>query len=142
MRFPEFIEFDNGTTKLPINDHKLVFDLARYLNNKNNNNTEYLINWIPWYQQGLNGNNLVYNGGRRKPDGSVPTENEVKADQSLNYTVDNGGVMNAELYGITQAEKATFFNEEMYKKVATNLFKTHKAFIGKATKDNFSSGHS
>ena len=132
MRFPEFIKIDN--VKLPINDHKLVFDLATYLNNKNNNNTEYLINWIPWYQGNDNKNNLVYMGGKRKPDGSVPTQGEINADPSLGYQIDNGTVMTAELNEIKAKESQLFYNPDEMKAVAANLFKAHKAFIGKATK--------
>ena len=132
MRFPEEVIYKNET--LPINDHKLVFDLASYLNNMNHNDTRYRVDWIPWYQTNANGNNLVYMGGIRKADGSVPTQNDIDADPSLKYTVDNGAEMTAEVASIKAFEDATFYSDEELMAVANNMFEAHSQFISEITR--------
>ena len=130
MRFPEEVFFAKENVTLPINDHKLVFDLATYLNNKNGNSTQYLVNWIPWYQGNANGNNLVYMGGIRKKDGTVPTQNDINADPSLKYTPDNGAEVTAELESVTAEVQSLLFTDEQLMEVAENMFQAHKEFIG------------
>lgn len=130
MRFPIEIFWASKNQTLPINDHKLVFDLSNYLNNKNINDPQYLINWIPWYQTNANGNNLVYMGGIRKKDGTVPTQNDINADPSLAYTVDNGPEITAELATIKAVENSLFYSDEELMAVAENMFEAHRKFIG------------
>ena len=129
MRFPESIQFSPNLT-LPVNDHKLVFSLGAHLNQVNNNNLEYKVDFIPWLQTSPNGNGLVYKGGKRKPDGTVPTEKEIKENPELAYTVDNGAQMTAELSDVQAKLAATFWNNDRMKAVAEDMYRAHKQFIG------------
>lgn len=129
MRFPESIKVSPNLT-LPINDQKLVFSLGAHLNKLNNNNPKYKVDFIPWLQRSPNGNGLVYMGGKRKPDGTVPTQKEILENPELAYKVDDGAKMTAELTGIQAKITAKFFNNDTIKAVAENMYKAHKQFIG------------
>jgi len=129
MRFPESIQVSPNLT-LPINDQKLVFSLGAHLNQLNNNNPKYKIDFIPWFQTSPNGNGLVYLGGKRKPDGTVPTQQEIKENPELAYTIDNGPEVAAELSSIQAKLRATFFNSDRIKAVTENMYRAHKQFIG------------
>ena len=129
MRFPESIKVSPNLT-LPINDQKLVFSLGAHLNQLNNNNPKYKVDFIPWLQASPNGNGLVFMGGKRKPDGTVPTQKEIQENPELAYKVDNGAKITAELTGIQAKVAATFFNNDRIKAVAEDMYKAHKQFIG------------
>lgn len=44
MRFPVSVTLGNDTVE--INDHKMVFQLASYLNKMNGNSSDYAVNFI------------------------------------------------------------------------------------------------
>ncbi|KAF8428806.1 flavin-containing amine oxidoreductase-domain containing protein [Tirmania nivea] len=134
MRFPETIQVSPNLT-LPINDHKLVFSLGAHLNQLNDNNPKYKVDFIPWLQTSPNGNGLVYMGGKRKPDGTVPTQKEIQENPELAYTVDHGAQMTAELTGVEAKITETFFNNDRIKAVAENMFRAHKQFIDEGWDD-------
>lgn len=134
MRFPESFKVSSNLT-LPINDHKLVFSLGAHLNKLNNNNPKYQVNFIPWLQVSPNGNGLVYMGGKRKPDGTVPTEREIKKNPELAYTVDHGVVMMEELAGVQAKLEEKFFSSDWMKAIAENMFRAHKQFIDEGWDD-------
>jgi len=129
MRFPVSIQVSPNLT-LPINDQKLVFSLGAYLNKLNKNDPKYKVDFIPWLQTSPNGNGLVYMGGKRKPDGTVPTEQEIKENPELAYTVDNGAKMTAELSDVQEKIALKFVNHDRIKAVAENMYRAHKQFIG------------
>ena len=67
MRFPYTYlnPLDNKT--YPINDHRLVFDLAKEMNEINRNNKNFSINFIPWIED--NQNSFHYFNGYKLPSG-------------------------------------------------------------------------
>ena len=131
MRFPESIFWPPHNRTYPINDHKLVFQLASTLNRLHGNDPRYKIDFIPWYQTSPNGNGLVYLGGKRKPDGDIPTAGEIQADPALAYVQDNGQQTQSELDSTKQKIADTFLEPEKLLALAEDMFRAHKKFIGR-----------
>ena len=50
MRFPESIQYAGTNETLPVNDMKLTFQLADYMNTLNKGDANFTINFIPWIQ--------------------------------------------------------------------------------------------
>lgn len=124
MRFPyEWISSSNQTYL--INDHQLVFQLAAEMNEINNHDANFSVDFIPWYQSNENG--LYYYNGIKVPDGLPPTVAQVSANSSL-------AVHPVNLPSTTALEDkiaAVTSGDELYAKIATNMFEAHKEWLGK-----------
>ena len=130
MRIPESYTPTGSNITYPVNDMKLLFDLAAKLNTLNNNDPQRLVKFIPWYQRSPNGNNLLYTGGIRLPDGTVPTVGDVAKNASLRYVPDNGEKINKELAEASLQIDAALKTDEKYFEIAENMYRAHKKFIG------------
>ena len=90
QRFPVSITYPDTNETLQIKDHRMVFQLADVLNQQNNNDPEYMVNFIEWIQ---NSANAPANTTKRRPDGTVPgvteVENKPKYQDNLNLTYSN-----------------------------------------------------
>ena len=125
MRFPKNMTWLATNETIPLNDHKLVFQLADTLNEMNKDNGNYTIDFIRFIQ--TSPNMLYYYNGIRKDDGTVPTVSEVAANDSLTLpTIPDPEVdqLKADLREITS-------DPELMRDMALNMFKAYKDFMGK-----------
>ena len=123
MRFPQFVKYEGSNETLEIQDHKLVFDLADEVNRRNGNATSARISFIPWLQSSPNG--LQDFGGIRKPDGSVPTLAETRADPSLNPETPP----NPEVDAVSAKVEETLSDPAFIAELSRNVFRAHKDFL-------------
>ncbi|KAI1401921.1 flavin-containing amine oxidoreductase [Hypoxylon fuscum] len=121
MRFPETIEYSNETYK--IEDHQLVFQLASEMNRINNNDKNFSVDFIPWYQSSDNG--LYYYNGIKLDTGLPPTVAQIRNDSSLAVTYP----MDASTQALSDKIDALSSNETFMIELATNTFKAHKDFL-------------
>ena len=81
MRFPVSVRYSDTNETLDIQDHKLVFDLADYVNKLNGNDSALEVKFIPWIQSSPN---VPANSrGYRLPDGRIPSAAQIRANSSL-----------------------------------------------------------
>ncbi|KAI9931681.1 hypothetical protein ASPWEDRAFT_25456 [Aspergillus wentii DTO 134E9] len=80
MRLPHSVTYNDGET-VEYTDHAMVFQLAEMLNQMNDNDPQWKIDFIPWVQH--HPNELIALDTRRHPDGRIPTRAEIEADPSL-----------------------------------------------------------
>lgn len=125
MRIPvsEKVDFGNETTTLNWTNHQLVFQLADALNDLNRDNSSFHIDWIPFIE--YSDNALSFIGDRRKPDGSIPTVEDVANNKSLGTTYDDPLVEQ-----VIQKLESIYYDPQMVTLMAKNIFKAHKAFLG------------
>lgn len=130
MRFPESIHYPGTNETLPINDQKLVFDLADKLNKMNKHDPKKEVKFIPWYQSSPNRNNLVYQGGVRLPDGSVPTTADIGNNSTLRYIAEtHGPEIAAEIAAARGNVSVAIGGPEWTRGIALDMYRTHKKFI-------------
>ncbi|KAB8338859.1 hypothetical protein FH972_021803 [Carpinus fangiana] len=122
MRFPESFQNPDTNETVQIQDHRIVFQLAKYLNELNGHAKNFSVDFIPWIQSSENG--LYYFDGIRKANGMPPTLGETQANSSLiRPVVDNPAV-----------DKATAAINEVTNKASTlvaaarNIYQAHKDF--------------
>ncbi|RMX89676.1 hypothetical protein D0869_00700 [Hortaea werneckii] len=137
MRFPVSITMNNET--IPIQDHRMVFQLADVLNAQNGNESEYMVNFIPWYQ---NTPNTPANTAKRRPDGTVPGRSEVENNlayaTNANLTYSNAtAVAEAE----EDAEQWIDLDTEKMRSFASNIFEAHKQAIADGYFDYSEAGY-
>ncbi|KAI9039198.1 flavin monoamine oxidase family protein [Aspergillus affinis] len=128
MRFPVSITYAETNETFDIQDHKMVFQLADVLNKMNaNDHPELSVDFIPFVQK--NPNTPISSGGNRLPNGRIPTSGQVDADPSLSFTAASS---NATAAADAEADFEKFTEQtdvSMMKKVASNLFRAHKAAV-------------
>lgn len=124
MRFPLSITYADSNETVQIQDHRIVFDLAEQVNKLNQNNTNFTVNFIPWYQSSPNG--LYYVGGVRKPDGQVPTLGEIEANASLAGAATSEDPIQDEL---TAYFGDFFANATFISQMAKNIYRAHKTWL-------------
>lgn len=124
MRFPlSWTSSSNQTYN--ITDHQLVFQLAAEMNELNNHNANWSVDFIPWHQSSDNG--LYYYNGIKTASGLPPTVAQVAANSSLSVqTVDE-----ASTTSLQDKIDAATTSDEFYAKMATNMFEAHAEFLGK-----------
>ncbi|KAI6804511.1 L-amino acid oxidase-like protein LaoA [Hortaea werneckii] len=125
MRFPVSITMNNET--IPIQDHRMVFQLADVLNAQNGNESDYMVNFIPWYQ---NTPNTPANTAKRRPDGTVPGRSEV--EDNLAYATNaNATYSNATAVAEAEedAEQWIGLDTEKMRSFASNIFEAHKQAV-------------
>ncbi|KAH8768953.1 hypothetical protein F5883DRAFT_553246 [Diaporthe sp. PMI_573] len=82
MRLPHTATYKADNETVEYSDHAMVFQLAEWLNEMNqDDNPELKVEFIPWIQHSPN-ELLALNTGRH-PDGSIPTRAEIAANSSL-----------------------------------------------------------
>lgn len=81
MRFPVSVRYADTNETLDINDHKMVFQLADYLNTLNGNDSALAVKFIPWIQ--ASANVPAASNGVRKPNGLIPSVADIRANSSL-----------------------------------------------------------
>ena len=123
MRFPQSIQYAGTNETLPVNDMKLTFQLADYMNTLNKGNSNFTINFIPWIQNNPNG--LQYLHGIKKPNGMAPTITEAKANK--NYTAQIP--IDPLVTNLTAVEEDVTCNPKIMAAAALNQFTAHKAFL-------------
>ena len=125
MRFPVSITRENET--IPIKDHHMVFQLADVLNQQNGNDSDYQVNFIPWYQ---NTPNTPADTDKRRPDGTVPGASEVednpKYATNANLTYANA---TAVAEASAQLEDWLGLDTDEIQQFANEIFTTHKQAI-------------
>lgn len=127
MRFPVSVTFSDTNETIPINDHRLVFQLADKLNEINGNESSYAVNFIPWIQRSAN---QPVDTPARNSDGTVPGAAEVAANPSLAANV-TGTYSNATAVADASDAYANWLgeNEEKFKRLGANIFKVHKEAV-------------
>lgn len=122
MRFPyQWMSSTNETYN--ISDHQLVFQLAAEMNEINQHDANWSVDFIPWYQS--NGNGLYYYNGIRLADGMPPTVDQVAENASLSVQT----VYEASTQALEDKIDAVTSGDEFYAKLATNMFEAHREFI-------------
>ncbi|KAK2738947.1 hypothetical protein FQN57_006741 [Myotisia sp. PD_48] len=123
MRFPKNIINATSKESLPMNDQKIVFQLADTLNRLNKNNKKHKINFIPFIVS--NPNALYYYNGIRNEDGTVPTNSDVGRNASLKIPpfIDPG--LDEARNKFNEFKRNATFIKEM----SENIFKAHKQFL-------------
>jgi len=126
MRFPLSITDAESNETLPIQDHRIVFDLAAELNKLNHNNTNFTIDFITWYQNSPNG--LYYVNGARKPNGQVPTIGEIEGNASIAGAPLTPDVDPA-LDELSTAIYSLLTNTTIISELAKNIYRAHKTWL-------------
>ncbi|KAF6798188.1 l-amino acid oxidase [Colletotrichum sojae] len=126
MRFPHTIHDPETNETYPINDQKMIYQLADVLNEMNKNADPSLqVKFIPWIQVS---DNAPVATTKRRPDGTVPGRKEIAADPSLQSTVTYSNAT-----AVKEAQKALDdfkdLTPEKAKFYATNVFKAHKQAV-------------
>lgn len=102
MRFPYQITYEDPPETFPINDHRMVFQLADVLNEQNQNATDYKVNFIEWIQSAVN---------------------DPAATSTPNSTYSNATAVAA---AATAYEDWKGLDRERIKSIATNVYTAHK----------------
>lgn len=117
------IKYAGTNETIPINDMKLVFDLAATMNQLNAGNSNATVNFIPWLQTSPNG--LYYFNGIKKPDGLPPTITEIKTNKNLTAQIPVDPVVTE----ITDKIESIGCDPKTMAAAAKNVFTAHKAFL-------------
>lgn len=123
MRFPETIQYTGTNETLPINDQRLVFQLADLMNQLNKGHPNFTVNFIPWIQSNPNG--LYYFNGIKKPNGLSPTVTEVKNNKNLTAQIPVDPIFTS----ITDAITELACDPNVTAAAAKNVFTAHKAWL-------------
>ncbi|PNS15318.1 Polyamine oxidase [Sphaceloma murrayae] len=131
MRFPYEITDPDTNETFPINDQKMVYQLADVLNGINAGNEELQVRFIPWIQTSPN---TPLTTTKRRPDGTFPGRTEIANNPAYADSV----VYSNE----TAAEQATqalddfkALTPERIKFYATNVFRAHKEAVEQGLMD-------
>ena len=123
MRFPESIQYAGTNETLPVNDMKLTFQVADYMNTLNKGNANFTINFIPWIQSSPNG--LQYLNGIKKPNGVAPTITEAKSNSNYTAHIPFDPLVTE----LTNIKNNITCEPTVMAAAAKNVFTAHKAFL-------------
>nr|WKC17448.1 sarocladium pentosidine oxidase [Sarocladium sp.] len=127
MRFPVEVKYNDTNETLPIQDHKMVFQLAEVLNEMNGNDTDLAVKFIPWTQN--NPNTPANSRGYRLPDGRIPTAAQIAQNPSILPAAANASdPQDAEL-GKESLERLSDLTPERMRNISANIFKAHRDAI-------------
>ncbi|KAK7751123.1 hypothetical protein SLS62_006952 [Diatrype stigma] len=121
MRLPYSVRYKSDNSTHLYTDHQMTFHLAEVLNNMNNNDSRWKIDFIPWIQH--HPNELLASGTGRLPDGRIPTRAEIAADPSLD---EPPPLLSAE-YNQTKAKMNRILkNEPTLRAIQRDVWRVHK----------------
>lgn len=123
MRFPESIQYAGTNETLPVNDMKLTFQLADFMNTLNKGQANFTINFIPWIQNNPNG--LQYFHGIKKANGLPPTITEAQNIKNLTAQIP----VDPLVVQLTNTYNEIMCNPTLMAAAAKNQFTAHKAFL-------------
>ena len=123
MRFPETIQDPATNETIPINDMKLVFQLADAMNELNKGDANSTVKFIPWIQNSPNG--LYYHNGIRKSDGLPPTVTEIKTNPNFTLQVSIDPIV----ANITEQISEATCDPETVSAAMKNVFTAYRAWI-------------
>ena len=123
MRFPESIVYAGTNETLPVNDMKLTFQVADYMNTLNKGNANFTISFIPWLQTSPNGLQYLY--GIKKPNGLPPTVTEAKNNTNFTAHIPFDPLVTE----LTKIDDDISCNPTTMAAAAKNMFVAHKAFL-------------
>ncbi|KAI9152236.1 L-amino-acid oxidase [Paramyrothecium foliicola] len=127
MRFPVSVQYRDTNETLDIQDHKMVFQLAAYLNDLNHNNSCLAVNFIPWRQSHPNA--PANSRGFRLPNGRIPTSAQIAANSSLRNPAPLASNPEGVELGDLDIEKLLDLTPERMRNISTNVFKAHRDAI-------------
>lgn len=137
MRFP--MEITMGNETIPINDHRMVFQLAEEMTKLNGGpDAEFAVNFIPWIQSSPN---LPAATSKRRMDGTVPSVTEVKNDPALYADNANLTYSNATAVALASEEYEDWKSSVSVKETAINVFRAHKKAIENGLFDYSEAGY-
>jgi hypothetical protein len=123
MRFPESIQYAGTNETLPVNDMKLTFQLANFMNKLNEGQPNFTVKFIPWIE--TNSNGLQYLNGIKKPNGLPPTITEAKNNKNLTAQIPVDPLVTQ----LTDIYENITCNPTLMAAAAKNQFTAHKAFL-------------
>ncbi|KAJ5808717.1 hypothetical protein N7474_009986 [Penicillium riverlandense] len=124
MRFPVNITYAGTDEVIEIQDHKMVFQLADYVNKLNHHKPDLEVNFIEWIQSAAND---PVSTDKRRPDGTVPGNAEVQANKSLESTPEP--MTKAAAPYAAKVEEWLSLSKKNLTEMATNVFKAHKKAV-------------
>lgn len=120
MRLPYSITYKSDNTTHEYTDHRLTFQLAEWLNELNNHDSELEVRFIPWVQH--HPNELLARGTKRHPDGRIPTRAEIAANATLG-TVQR---LDSADYNATKAKMNSILKDEKtIRSIQKDVWRTH-----------------
>jgi monoamine oxidase len=139
MRFPVSITYADTNETIPMNDHRMVFQLADTLNKMNGNDSQYMINFIKWIESSPN---TPFPTSKRLSDGTVPGAALVAANPALEDNV-TASYSNATAVAAARNAFGDWLNLDRakLKAMATNIFKMHKQAVSDGYFDFSESGY-
>ncbi|KAI9256492.1 hypothetical protein BDA99DRAFT_561940 [Phascolomyces articulosus] len=123
MRIPYTSKHKNKI--LPLKDQAVVFQLAKELDEQNQHNETYRIDFVPWKQS--TDNNLVYYNGFRLENGQVPTKGDLRT--MFNSSIPPGDPFDL-VYEVNNATEQ-FLSDSWMDSMATDLFEAYRQTIEK-----------
>ncbi|KAL8995572.1 MAG: hypothetical protein Q9169_004714 [Polycauliona sp. 2 TL-2023] len=117
------VDAAQAKAKLPFNDQQLVFQLGEIMNQMNQAQLNYSVNFTPWIQESPNG--LYYFSGLKDTDGLPPTATEVKSNPKLTVPV----VADPIVGNITDVVSELTCTPELMGAIAKNTFTAFKSFV-------------
>lgn len=129
MRLPYSVTYNDGET-LEYTDHRMVFQLAGILNEMNQNESWWRVDFIPWIQH--HPNELIGLDTGRHADGRIPTRGEIEQDPSLG----EGTAMTTQEYYSTQAKVNRILKDKnTLKSLQRDVWRAHKRAMGQGLDD-------
>ena len=123
QRFPVSIQDPETNVTLPVNDMKLTFQIADYMNQLNAGKPNFTVTFIPWIQNNPNG--LYYFNGIKKSNGLPPTITEIKTNPNLTAQLPTDPVV----ANVTEQIQEIGCNSKITAAAARNVFTAHKAWL-------------
>lgn len=102
----------------------MTYQLASWLNELNNNDPKWKIDFIPWIQHSEN--EFLARGTGRHPDGSIPTRGDIAANASLGT---KSPLLTAEYNTTKQKMTDILKDEKTLRFVQQDVWRAHKQFM-------------
>jgi monoamine oxidase len=127
MRFPRSVKYADTNETLDINDHKMVFQLADYVNELNAGDPTLAVKFIPWIQSSPNV--PANSNGFRLPNGRIPSAAQIKANSSYAGTPLAPVNEEAEAHAEEAIEALIDATPERLRAASQNVYQAHKEAI-------------
>ncbi|KAI5357016.1 putative amine oxidase, FAD/NAD(P)-binding domain superfamily [Septoria linicola] len=130
MRLPHSVTYKSDNSTHFYSDHQMTFQLADWLNELNDNDPKWKVNFIPWIQH--HPNELLARGTSRHPDGTIPTRVDIAANSSLGTKA----ALSTMEYKDTKAKMDGILkNEATMKDIQRDIWRVHKKFMDEGYDD-------